>query len=288
VILRPTPPFPLLERPPGPLATPVVVSSPHSGRVIPADEVHLYEIAPERLAHDGDLYVDELYRDCPSQLGVPLLCTPYSRFLVDLNRLPDDLSPRSVAGSSYQIAPGYYRDRGVVWAVTTRGERIYRRPLTSGEFELRMQRYFRPYHEALGALLAEARAQFGFAILLDAHSMPSEARTLHTDRGATRSDIVPGDLFGKSCDPALTHAVCDFFRTEGFEVAPNTPYMGGGITRRFADPARGIHAIQLEINRRLYMNEDNLERLPELKHLRRIITRFVAQLTQLPLPSGST
>lgn len=282
----PAPLFPVIERPDGPLRTPIVISSPHSGTLIPEDERHRYAIDPLRLAHDGDLYVDELYRDCPTQLGIPLITTPWSRFLVDLNRLPDDVSPRTVAGSAYQIAPGYYRDRGVIWAVTTRGEPIYHGPLTPAEFETRMRCYFRPYHEALGALLDEARERFGFVILLDAHSMPSEARRMHPDRGKRRADFVPGDLRGRSCDPALSDAILTFLRGAGYQVVPNVPYEGGGITRSFANPGAGVHAIQLEINRRLYMNEDTLERLPELKYMRTLVTRLVESLTTLDLRRG--
>ena len=177
--------------------------------------------------------------------------------------------------------PGYYGDRGAIWAVTTHGEPIYRKPLEQAEFLRRRRSYYDPYHALLTEELERLRERFGYAILLDAHSMPSRATRLHSDpAGRPRADVVPGDLLGASCGTWLSRTTGAFWREHGYEVAPNMPYRGGGIVRRHGRPGRRVHAIQLELNRALYMDEDSLERLPELSKLRDDCVAFVARLAE--------
>lgn len=263
---------------------PIVVSSPHSGVTIPAAERDAYAIDIDQLRFDGDLYVDELYAGVEA-IGAVLVTTEYSRFVVDLNRLRDDLSPRSVRGAAVKRGPGYYGDRGAFWAITTTAEPIYVSPLAPQVIRRRLERYYDPYHEALKAELERLRDKFGYAILLDAHSMPSHARKAHPDSGAARADVVPGDLLGGSCGEWLTAAVCDFWRERGRSVALNTPYRGGGIVRRHGRPDAGIHAIQLELNRALYMDEETLDRLPNLGDLAAECLAFVDCLASLSPPT---
>lgn len=278
--------FPIIQRPDPARQGPVVVSSPHSGREIPEQERGLYARSPEELAHDGDLYVDELY-DGAAELGATFITTPYSRFVIDLNRLPDDVSPRSVAGARMRRAPGYYGDRGIIWAHDTHGEPIYERPLPEEDFLRRRSLYYEPYHAALTSELERLRAEFGFAILLDAHSMPSRAARMHPDPGKRRPDVVPGDLHGVGCGRWLSRLTTSFWRASGFAVQPNTPYKGGGIVRLHGRPTDGIHAIQLELNRALYMDERTLERHDGLSRLREHCLRFVDTLLRFEpdLPS---
>lgn len=238
--------------------SPLVVSVPHAGTLIPEAELHRYALSSEVLAADVDLFVDRLYAEAPA-LGATLISTPVSRFVVDLNRFEDDLCPSVVLGSSRNTAAGYYGNRGVIWGVSTRGESIYRLPLPREVHEARIAAFYAPYHALLAAELERARATFGFAILLDAHSMPSVAKAAHTDAGERRADIVPGDVMGVSCAPALTRCVVDFWQEQGRTVALNKPYRGGAITRRYGRPSEGIHAIQLELNRGLYMDETACE-----------------------------
>jgi N-formylglutamate deformylase len=249
---------PTILRPRG-AERPIVVSSPHSGVTIPNEERGFYGIDIDRLRFDGDLYVDELYAGA-EELGAVFVTTDLSRFVVDLNRLRDDLSPRSAKGAIRKRGPGYYTDRGLFWAVTTHAEDIYESPLDPAVVSRRIERYYDPYHAALRSELERLRDAFGYAILLDAHSMPSRATRAHSDPGQLRADVVPGDLLGAACATWLTDAVCDFWRTSGRSVAPNTPYRGGGIVRRHGRPDAGIHAIQIELNRALYMDEATLAR----------------------------
>jgi N-formylglutamate amidohydrolase len=226
---------PTVIRPAAP--SPLVVSVPHAGTLIPEAELHRYALSSEVLAADVDLFVDRLYAEAPA-LGATLISTPVSRFVVDLNRFEDDLCPSVVLGSSRNTAAGYYGNRGVIWGVSTRGESIYRLPLPREVHEARIAAFYAPYHALLAAELERARATFGFAILLDAHSMPSVAKAAHTDAGERRADI---------------------WQEQGRTVALNKPYRGGAITRRYGRPSEGIHAIQLELNRGLYMDETACE-----------------------------
>lgn len=271
--------FPYVARPPEASEVPVVVSSPHSGSRIPESTLASYALDPRGLLRDGDLYVDELYRDAV-EAGATLISTPWSRFLVDLNRMEHDVASTGVEGAADTQGDGLYGERGVIWSVTTRGETIYRKPLSVEEFESRIRQYYRPYHALLRAELTRLRQKFGFAILLDAHSMPSRATKLHADPGRKRPDIIPGDLHGRSCAGTLSLLTQQFWQDSGFTVAMNYPYAGGAITRMYGEPGNGIHAIQLELNRRLYMNESTMQKIPEFTEMQDQCSAFVRLLTR--------
>ncbi len=273
----PVDPFPRIARPAEGHERPLVISVPHSGTVVPDDERDLYRIDVERLLHDGDLYVDRLYAGAES-VGATVISTPFSRFVIDLNRLPDDISPRAVEGARRRRGDGYYGDRGIIWAVTTHNEPIYRTPMSRERFERRRDRYYTPYHQALARELARLRDRFGYAILLDAHSMPSRATRLHADPGQLRPDIVPGTLDGASCAPWVANATGAFWTGAGYTVRFDAPYRGGGITRRHADPGADIHAIQVELNRGLYMDERSLDPSDGFERLHADCLRFAGTL----------
>lgn len=272
--------FPQLTRPADADARPIVVSVPHAGTQIPAEERRWYGLDADGLLRDGDLYTDELYAGAEAH-GATVIVSPYSRFVVDLNRLPDDLSPASAEGAVEKNAPGYYGERGVLWAVTTHAERIYPEPLPAEVVQRRLDRYYHPYHDTLAAELERLRARFGYVILLDAHSMPSRATALHTDPGAKRADIVPGDLDGAACGSWLRQATVRYWESSGYHVAPNRPYKGGGITRRHANPSGGVHAVQVELNRALYMDERTYEQNEGFAALHRDCVGFVEALAQV-------
>lgn len=274
--------FPIIERPLEADARPVVVSSPHSGCEFPVEERGLYREPISLLARDGDLFVDRLYKNVAS-LGATFVTTPYSRFVVDLNRLPDDVTPQAVDGATAPRGPGYYGDRGVIWTISPRGRAVYLRPLTQGEFLRRRASYYDPYHEALRTELERLRARFGYAILLDAHSMPSRSPRA----GAARPDIVPGDLLGAACGEWVRELTVNHFTELGYSVRPNSPYRGGGITRQHGRPDAGIHAVQLEVSRSLYMNERTFAPTRGLATLRRHCEAYVAALCAAEPPSVS-
>jgi N-formylglutamate amidohydrolase len=246
---------------------PLVVSVPHAGRWIPDELRAAYRVDTHALQSDGDLYVDELYAGVVAR-GITVVRTTVSRFVVDQNRFRDDLSPAAVEGESVRELPGYYGDRGVIWAYNTRGRAIYRRPLGAAQAAERVARYWQPYHDALRGEVDRLVARFGSCVLLDAHSMPSRAARLHTDRGARRADIVPGDVYGQSCAPWVMGFTTAWWEALGYRVAPNSPYSGGAISRTYGSPRAGVHAIQLELNRALYMDERSLGRNAGFERLR--------------------
>lgn len=232
-------------------ATPVVVSVPHAGTLVPDEDAAVLAISGQALLRDADLHVEKLVSGV-NALGVVVVEALVSRYVVDINRAPDDVD-REVCPE--QPRPARPSARGLCWRTTTDGGPVLRRALTLAEVNGRRSRIHSPYHEALETLLEERRQRFGFAILLDMHSMPSTGRPGHTDPGARRADIVPGDVRGASCSPRLSALVGDHFARRGYSVRANDPYMGGYVTRQHGKPARGVHAIQVELNRDLYMNE---------------------------------
>jgi N-formylglutamate amidohydrolase len=234
-------------------STPVVVSVPHAGVA-----THGFEatISPELdVRCDADLHVDRLYRVGEPDGPEVSFAARLSRFVCDLNRDPDDVSPGAVPEHP---APRNTDGRGFVWAVTTAGVPALARPLTLEDWRARTALHA-TYHDALAQALARARARFGFAVLVDGHSMPSRGRSGHNDPGRVRADVVPGDREGTSCAPALSRLVGEHFVARGYSVAFNEPYKGGYITTHHGRPTDDIHAIQIELRRDLYMNESTYE-----------------------------
>jgi N-formylglutamate amidohydrolase len=255
--------------------TPLLVSVPHAGLLVPPDDAPTLAIEGQALSRDADLFVDRLAEGIPA-LGVTCVVAQVSRYILDVNRAPDDVD--------HDVCPDFPRPakasaRGLVWYKGTDGEAVLRRPLSLAELESRIARIHTPYHRELTRLLDARRERFGVALLLDLHSMPSMGRQGHGDVGARRADIVPGDARGTSCAPVVMELVSGHFRSRGFSVRENDPYMGGFITRHHGRPSRGIHAIQLELNRDLYMDEEalryNIQKAARLvPHLHSLVERL--------------
>jgi len=253
--------------------TPVVVEVPHAGLEVPA---HLGTpmVTPVRaLARDADLFVDELYQDAPA-VGATLLVARTSRYLLDLNRAEDDFDAAAVAG-----APGApSRPRGLVWSLTTDNERALSRPLTRAELEERLDEVWRPYHATLARILERKRRRFGWAVLLAAHSMPSVGRMGHGDTGAARADVVPGTQGRTTSCAELIERVERHARAAGLELRHDDPYRGGYATKHYGRPALGVHAVQVELARRLYMDERTLRRAAGFEKTRAWCKGLVAAL----------
>ena len=275
--------FELLEgafvaRTPAEPASPLVVSVPHAGVRTAGFEA---TITPELdVRCDADLFVDRLYgigdRDAPETF----IAAQLSRFVCDLNRDPDDVGPGTVPEHP---SPRNADGRGFIWAVTTTGAPALTRPLSMGEWRERTALHA-GYHDAIRRALERARDRFGYAILVDGHSMPSRGRSGHPDSGRPRADVVPGDRDGTSCAPALSSFVTRHFETHGFSVRANDPYKGGFITAHHGRPAERIHAIQIELRRDLYMNEDRFEPVePGFGRLRGVIGTLLEGLRGLEL-----
>lgn len=238
---------------------PFVFSSPHSGRVYPRGFVQRSRLSPLELRSSEDAYVDELFGHVAGQ-GAHFIHARFPRAYLDLNRHPFELDPKLFAG---QLPPFALADTvkvksglGVIARVVAEGRHIYRGPLEVKDALTRIHRLYYPYHAALRGLIRSCRGRFGHAVLIDCHSMPSSGVPGHL---TSRADFVVGDRFGKSCDPALTRLFCGELERLGYKVALNAPYAGGYVTDEYGRPEDGVHALQVEINRALYLDEARVE-----------------------------
>lgn len=268
------PPY-LLARP-ARQTVPLVFASPHSGRAYPPDFVAAARLDPLALRRSEDSFVEELFAAAPEH-GAPLLAATFPRVFCDVNREPWELDPAMFDGplpawvntASPRVGAGL----GTIARVVATGEPVYRRKLRFEEAEERIRRYWQPYHAALAALIAETRAEFGCCLLVDCHSMPR-----HPAQAVSPPDFVLGDAHGTACAPRATRLVEDALQALGYRVRRNDPYAGGYITRHYGRPREGVHALQLEVARPLYMDEARIERLPRMAALQQDLTRLVAML----------
>jgi N-formylglutamate amidohydrolase len=263
-------------------ARPVLVEVPHAGLLVP-ESVRSELLAPEdAVLRDADIYVDSLYQNAP-RLGASLLAAKISRYVVDLNRAQNDVDAATV---SDHPTPAGAQPRGVVWRSTTDGRPILARALTYKALLDRLSRYYVPYHAALRQTLTDLRERFGFAILVAGHSMPSLGRSMHTDPGSRRADVVPGTCGRTSADARVIDLVDAHFRAEGLSVRHDDPYRGGFSTGHYGRPREGWHAIQIELNRALYVDERSCTiKQPEFERLQQVLDALIAKLCALDLGS---
>lgn len=255
------PPFDI--RGPARPGSPVVFGSPHSGAIYPAAFLAQSRLDAATLRRSEDTHVDDLAAPAARALAAPLIAARFPRAYLDVNREALELDPRLFDGRmppeantrSLRVAGGL----GVVPRVVGEGREIYPGRLPLSAAFARIETLYLPYHAALEALLAQAQALFGLAVLIDCHSMPSGATAKAAGR---RLDVVIGDRFGSSAAPGLVEAIESSFVAEGLRVARNKPYAGGYITERHGRPESGVHAVQIEISRDLYMDERTLIRTP--------------------------
>lgn len=268
-------PFTVVEPRAG-VETAVVVEIPHAGvHVDPGSLADM--IAPVRcIGRDADLFVDELFADATAH-GASLLVANFSRYVIDLNRGPDDFDGLAVEGGPPGNLP-----RGLIWRTTTEGDAILPRRLSPGELERRLATVYRPYHAALAGLVARKKSRFGHAVLLCAHSMPSHGRRGHVDVGAGRADVVPGTRGRTSASGSIIDAVERTAVELGFSVKHDDPYKGGFSTGHYGRPREGTHAVQVELARRLYMDEERLCPVPErMQRASGLAAALVAALGQV-------
>ncbi|MEZ5818813.1 MAG: N-formylglutamate amidohydrolase [Hyphomicrobiaceae bacterium] len=240
--------------------TPFVFSSPHSGRVYPERFLEQSRLDAHALRKSEDCYVDELLVDV-ARLGAPLIAARFPRAYVDVNREPYELDPDLFEGplppfantQSVRVVGGL----GTVARIVADNEEIYPGRLPVGVALERIERLYKPFHSALAGLLEDTRRRFGLAILIDCHSMPSQPAG---QPASSRPDFVLGDRFGASCDVKLTRFLKQALSAAGREVHVNRPYAGGFITEHYGRPGRGFHALQIEINRALYLDEASFAR----------------------------
>ena len=279
-------PFELAGRPPfevvapGTQRLPMVFNSPHSGRSYPAAFLAASRLDERAIRRSEDSFVDDLFRPAVD-LGAPLLHANFPRAWLDVNREPYELDPKMFDGSlpayanirSVRVAGGL----GTIARIVAESEEIYARPLPVDEGLQRIDAVYKPYHRTLRELIVETHRSFGIAVLLDCHSMPSTVRGGH---GRLRPDIVLGDRYGTSCAAELTELAAQYLARLGYSVARNKPYAGGFITEHYGQPGRGFHAMQIEINRCLYMDERTFQKTAGCPRLVADLMRFIGALAQ--------
>ena len=264
----------------------MVFASPHSGRDYPPSFLAASRLDPLTIRRSEDCYVDELFEEAPTH-GAPLLRAHFPRAYMDVNREPFELDPDMFVGK----LPGYVNTRslrvagglGTIARVVADGKEIYRGKLSFEEAQHRVGDLYEPYHEKLRELVADAHHRFGCGALIDCHSMPSVGGPMDQDAGLVRADVVLGDRHGTSCASELTDYVEQVFVDLGYTVYRNTPYAGGYTTERYGKPLHGIHTLQIELNRGLYMDEDTLEKKPRFKDLKMDLSKLIERMNDLDI-----
>ncbi|MCC7015589.1 MAG: N-formylglutamate amidohydrolase [Rhodospirillales bacterium] len=263
---------------------PFVFASPHSGRTYPDAFRAASRLDPVTLRRSEDAFLDELFAGAPLA-GAPLLRAHFPRAYVDPNREPFELDPAMfedrLPAHCNTTSPRVTAGLGTVAKVVTSGEEIYRRKLSYTDALERIERFYQPYHDELAKLVADTRRQFGLCVLIDCHSMPSVGGPMDQDPGLRRVDVVLGDAHGTSCAPAVVDTAERLLKSLGFAVARNVPYAGGYTTRHYGQPGEGVHALQIEINRALYMDERTVARGPDLPALASKLARFIELMVRM-------
>lgn len=263
---------------------PFVFNSPHSGRYYPPRFLAMSRLDAASIRRSEDCYVDELFAAAAS-LGAPLLVANFPRAYLDVNREPWELDPRMfrepVPSFANVRSPRVAGGLGTVPKLVGEGLDIYAARLPLAEALSRIEHIYKPYHACLAGLLERTRATFGYAVLIDCHSMPANVRV---GDGSVRPDFIIGDRFGSSAARALTDHAVSLLSARGYAVACNKPYAGGFITEHYGRPAERLHALQIEINRGLYMNERTLERSSGFEALAVDLAAFMRALTSIPDP----
>jgi N-formylglutamate amidohydrolase len=263
-------------------ATPLIFASPHSGRLYPARMMAATRLDGAAIRRSEDAYVDQLIAAAPRH-GATLIRALFARVFFDVNREPWELDPAMfedelpayARGRSARVAAGL----GAIARIVSEGQEIYDRKLSFAEARERVEAVHQPYHAALAALIAGVKAERGLAVLVDWHSMPAAAAQ-QAGLGAG-CDMVLGDRFGAACAPVLSRQVERELEAMGYKVARNAPYAGGYTTEHYGRPARGVHALQIEVNRALYVDEATLEPTAGFARLQADFERLTATLAAM-------
>ena len=275
-----TEPFEL--RQPSDQRIPFVFNSPHSGRTYPAAFLKQSQLDRQTIRRSEDCFVDQLFASAVP-LGAPLMLAHFPRAYLDVNREPFELDakmfvdplPSYANSTSARVAGGL----GTVPRLVGEGQEIYAQKFPIAEALDRINTIYKPYHARLSGILAATRERFGYGVLIDCHSMPTGIRF---PESGMRPDFIIGDRFGTSCAPELANSAIQLLRDMGYLVAHNKPYAGGYITEHYGNPLKRRHALQIEVNRGLYLNEQTYEKRAGFERLQRDIAQFLADLVSLP------
>lgn len=251
---------------------PFIFASPHSGRIYPQALLQSTRLSALALRRSEDAYVDTLFADAVT-LGAPLIAARFPRAWLDVNRAPGELDPTMFDGKLMvpleQASPRVNAGLGVIPRIVRDGAEIYRVKLKPEDAEQRLTNLHASYHRALAALVRDTHLRFATAVVIDCHSMPS---------AATAPDVVLGDRYGTAASHALLRRAEQAFQSQGFSVGRNVPYAGGYTTHLYGQPAKGIHALQIEVNRALYLDEDRIEVLSAFPWVRGRLTCALREL----------
>jgi N-formylglutamate amidohydrolase len=269
---------------PGNRMTSVIFASPHSGRHYPGDFLQSIALDEQTIRSSEDAYVDQLFDTAPAA-GAPFLMAAVPRAYVDLNRSADELDPALIDGvrrsaHNPRVASGL----GVIPRVVANGRPIYRGKITVGEAQMRILRYWRPYHDTLQTLIDESHALFGEAILIDCHSMPHEALENIGPVGGRRPDVVLGDRFGAAASGPVMERIEAAFAAAGLRTVRNMPFAGAHITQHYGRPSRRQHTIQIEVDRALYLDERAIVPSADFHEFRKLMAGIVAELAAIGRP----
>ncbi|MCX7888811.1 MAG: N-formylglutamate amidohydrolase [Rhodobacteraceae bacterium] len=266
--------------------TSLIFTSPHSGRAYPPGFLKSSILDERTIRTSEDAFVDQLL-DCVPGLGAPLLAATAPRAYIDLNRAPDELDPALVEGVKAQAHnPRISSGLGVIPRVVSGGRAIYRGKIPFSDARARIEGCWHPFHAQLQLLLDGALARFGEAILIDVHSMPHEAVDSVPGLAGRKPDIVIGDRFGASAGATVVDRVEAAFRDAGFRVSRNVPFAGAYITQAYGRPSRGQHAVQVELDRSLYMNEAEIRPNGNFAAFRRTLAAILQDIVAIGRGAG--
>ncbi|MBW4962826.1 N-formylglutamate amidohydrolase [Sulfitobacter sp. CW3] len=256
----------------------VVFASPHSGRNYSASFLNSTVLDDHTIRSSEDAFVDVLFNAAP-HYGAPLLMAGAPRAYIDLNRAREELDPALIEGVRRQgHNPRVASGLGVIPRVVANGRAIYRGKITLEEAEMRIDTCWRPYHAMLQGLLDAAHRRHGQAVLVDCHSMPHEAVEGVARQGMKRPDVVLGDRFGAAASGDVVDRIEAAFTSAGFNVTRNTPFAGAYITQAYGRPLRGQHAVQIELDRSLYMNEALVQPNDNFEDVQKALQAVVAEI----------
>lgn len=284
------------------IRVPLFVSIPHSGTKVPMEADWLKTIPLSVLMCDVDAFVDELYAPALKEFQIPSVIFEWHRYAVDANRLSSDISSATVenAGSALQTqnekrglkrqnkeagkglaTPKEKSSSDIHWHKTTKADLLISKPLSKKLHEKLIKNYFDPFHEKMERQFSALKeAGHPNIYLMDLHSMPSQGLAFHKDPGQSRPQVVIGDRKGKSCSSAFRDLVLTAYKKAGFETALNWPYQGGAITQRYGSDPKGRHSLQVELNRKLYMDENTKQKSPSFPKLQNQLQKAMAYIVQ--------
>ena len=258
----------------------IIFASAHSGSIYPDAFIERTDLAIKQLRRNEDAFITNLFSPAPD-LGAPLIEANFPRCFVDVNRASNEL-PSFWQTDGKIISPRAEIGMGVVPTMLSETINIYSEPLSLTAAKIRIKDLYHPYHDALQGLIGEARSLFGKVLLIDCHSMPG-----FNSMGSRRSDIILGDRFGESCSPEIVMLIEKLFQGLGYSVSRNYPYAGGFVTKHYGNPYESANALQIEINRDLYLNPITLDKKPGFtalaKNISRIINSIIKEVTALNL-----